>query len=212
MNSTDSPKKTIVLVSGKARSGKDTFSKFLKKHDKRIKIVAFAQNLKELAVRTFGISLGDLEDYKNNGNVIVHGLDTETLQGGNTQSYRSILQNLGNGVREMFGKEIWAVQLCHQIADLLEITDTVVVSDWRFFKEYETVACYFPGVNIITVKVYKSQEVLTGDESKDISEVDLDSFSKYDLEVDNSGSLKELEAVAEALARSIHGGNDETVI
>ena len=68
--------KNLILLHGKKRSGKDQFTKFLKKHQRDIRSVALAAPIKQILATTFNISLGDLEDYKEGDFAVLHGLPT----------------------------------------------------------------------------------------------------------------------------------------
>jgi hypothetical protein len=65
-------KKTIILIAGKKRSGKNYTAEMLQsmllKKNISCETFSFAEPLKDIVAKTFLISQSELEDYKNNPN------------------------------------------------------------------------------------------------------------------------------------------------
>ena len=65
--------KTVILLNGKARSGKDTIARIMKRYlevdrpkgELKTRIFSFASPLKTVVAETLGITLNDLETFKN---------------------------------------------------------------------------------------------------------------------------------------------------
>lgn len=175
--------KLLVLIGHKKRHGKDTSADFIVGEHKASK-VSFAEPLKEVIRLTFGISVEDLENFKNNNYFLVHG-------NGKRQYYRDILQRFGNeAMKTVFGKFVWSQLATSSIEDALQTTDIAVVSDFRFEEEYDYLVDHLDkSVKIITLNVHRPSLVQQKDTHT--SETALDSFS-YDYRVINDGSLEEL--------------------
>lgn len=215
--------KTIIVVSGKYRSGKDTFAKYLKEYYPKLRKVAFAYALKQIIADAMDITLGELEDYKNDGYAVLHGLPTDAdIDGGNykMQTYRSILQRFGSGaMKEIFGQSVWVDSAIRQIDQWFKYTDTVVITDWRFKHEINRLESYYKSgwdadvphgracddVRILRVSVQRDSA--TGDEH--ISEVDLDDYHDYDYIADNNGTVEDLAESAKTLIDFIIQTGDE---
>jgi len=168
--------KLIILVSGKKRSGKDYFANMLKEYRSDIRVMSFADPLKQIVADTFGISLSELEEYKNNPEKYPIVLPNESIT-----NFRLILQRFGTeGMKPVFGKDIWQRLLIEEANKCSE--NIIVVPDFRFPEEM------FEGA--ITVKIIGSPDIDTGDIHP--SEVSLEGF-KFDHYIDNS--LKDPEAL-----------------
>lgn len=123
-------KQKIILVSGKKRVGKDTFSKTLKGELQTAcissNIFAFAEPVKQIMAKTFQVSLEDLDAYKNSGDLIrfPHKLT----------SFRELIQNFGTeAMQETFGKDVWVNVLREKIRN--SDADIIIISDFRFLHE-----------------------------------------------------------------------------
>lgn len=104
-------KQLLVGLVAKARSGKDTVAdRLVNKHN--FYKGSFAIPVKEFAIRHFGLT-------------------PEELYGNKTEKSRWIIQAIGNGCREEFGKDIWVEKLLKTIAGV----ETVVISDVRYINE-----------------------------------------------------------------------------
>lgn len=166
--------KTVILVSGLARSGKDTVSDYMlqKMLERGINVskLSFAQPMKEILADTFDIGLNTLDTLKNNNTIRkVRVVDTVRKQVLLSTDFRNILQRFGTeAMKKQFGDDVW-VELAHKKLH----TDFTIISDLRFKSEWE----YFmrqPDVNVISVKVYSNMTEDTNDSH--ISERDLINF------------------------------------
>lgn len=103
--------KILIGICGKARHGKDSVADHLI-HRYKFTKASFATPVKEFAVKHFG-------------------LKPEEVYGDKTEKSRCILQGIGNGCREEFGKDIWIEKLLKNIAGV----ENVVISDVRYRNE-----------------------------------------------------------------------------
>lgn len=128
--------KKILLISGKSGSGKDTFGHFLKDQllNERVLFIHFGDPVKWLA-STY---------YNWDGQKDVEG--------------RNLLQRLGtNQVKTMF-PTYWADIISKFIASTANDWDYVIIPDWRFEDEYETICKYNDINNVITIRINRTQE------------------------------------------------------
>lgn len=154
----------IVMVAGKAGSGKDEVAKIICSHYKRAKRFAFADNLKCIA-RSLGWN--GLKDERG----------------------RLFLQQLGAVGRE-YNPSVWIEFVKWQIQDELYETNNnlFVIPDFRFPNEYRIIKHKWP--DTITIKLTGRASDL-GSNANDISEHSLEHFP-FDFVVDNSGTKDEL--------------------
>lgn len=166
--------KTVIMVSGLARSGKDTVSDYMlqKMIERGINVskLSFAQPMKEILADTFELDLGEVDLLKNNSSTNKVMLYNTIHQGmAELSDFRKILQRFGTeAMKKQFGDDVW-VELAHKKLH----TDFTIISDWRFKSEWE----YFmiqPDVNVISVKVYSNMTEDTNDSH--ISEIGLVNF------------------------------------
>jgi len=179
--------KTLILINGKKRHGKDYLCDLLikllsTKYGITAARVAFADPIKEIIADTFNVSLEELEDFKNNGDVLYEGNDKLEI------SFRTILQRFGTeAMKKQFGENVWADL---GINSAIEIDkDVVIIPDFRFESEYNaaiTKACKDGAFNIITVKIYNDDIVSTDTHA---SETELDSFN-FDFKINNTAKPK----------------------
>ena len=155
----------IVMVAGKAGSGKDEVANIICKYNNKAKRFAFADNLKSMA-RSLG------------------------WDGKKDERGRLFLQQLG-AVGRQYDPDVWAKFVRWQIKD--ELLDThnniFVISDFRFPNEYKLL--HKKWHNIITMNIVGRASDL-GSNSNDVSEHSLESF-KFDYIIDNSGTKDELQ-------------------
>lgn len=193
--------KKLILLSGKKRNGKSSCGALLKQIDPKVKLIALATPLKAMLSTTLNIPMAILEEYKDNNYVCVHGVPFEDQE--NTefqmQSYREMLQNLGDAMKQQFGQEVFAELAYKQILKHFAITDTVVLTDWRFPQEFDYLWYAFcvdkeshgssPNIDIQTWRI--TRDIESNDQH--ISETALDDF-EFDKVIENNGTIEELKA------------------
>jgi hypothetical protein len=132
--------KTLILISGFKRSGKDTSADYIvSKLPKAVKR-SFAGPLKQIIADTLGITIEQLEDLKNTGATFKYGEDE--------MSFRLLLQRFGTeAMKGVFGDKIWA----HLLIDSVKDGEITVVSDWRFVEEYSALKDEFNKVYTIRI-------------------------------------------------------------
>lgn len=181
-------KPTIILVAGKKQSGKNTVADYIStKYD--YTQMSFAEELKyisseilsSLGVSDFkGVSSFEYEDVKRKVIPYIHNKKQRT--------YRELLQHVGSDwFKNFFNDSLWAEILVGQIYQI--VNRDVVISDWRFPDEYQTVYEAFKDTrDIITIKIQRDSCDTT---DTHISEKALDDF-KFDYVLTNNGTKEEL--------------------
>lgn len=99
--------KVILLVSGKAQSGKDTFASYLPDYRK----YAFADKLKEYAYK---LGWDGIKDDKG----------------------RKFLQDLGTACRE-YNPDIWVKMLCNILSNESKYPHRIIITDCRYYNEID---------------------------------------------------------------------------
>jgi len=128
---------SIVSFTGFHRCGKDTAAKivqsFLESKGLRVKKFAFAQYLKEYCAKTLGISVEELEEMKNNNDLI-------QLQDSKLTSREYIIL-LGNALRKTLNNEgFWGELVIKEIEENIgKDFDIAIITDARFKIEFDLI-------------------------------------------------------------------------
>lgn len=176
--------KTIILIRGKKRAGKDTIAEKL--YGKlpvivKAEILSFAEPMKDILADTFEVNKETIEVAKNEP--YLHPIKMVQLREDVDYNrihtdMRRVLQNFGQAVKKHFGQAVWADLLYSKLEE-----DTVhIVSDWRYIIEYEALRDR-PNVRIITLKVYDEDADNSDTHS---SEVELDEHTDTTYTINNS--------------------------
>lgn len=170
----------IILVSGFSKSGKDTFSDFLVKHN--YTKYAFADELKSYISEKYNI------DYKL----------TLTQEGKNTKfnilnenvSIRDILIFEADNFRKI-NPDYYAIKVSEKIKmfDKIkdyrgELTSGIVISDFRYLNEYNFIKNEFKNFKIITVRINRHDTSPVNSETEHY----LDNFN-FNYTIDNKNSI-----------------------
>ena len=175
----------IIMICGKARSGKDTLADFLIEDlkDKKPCKVQIGQYIKYYAMKYFG------------------------WDGKDETKPRDLFNKLGTEIiRNKIDPNFHINRLVEDIEVLSYFYDTFIVSDVRFPIEIEKVKEKYN--NVVTIKVQRDSNELTESQKKEVSETALDNYTDYDYFIDNNGTLEELESKAKALLKKIGEVNE----
>lgn len=172
----------VILIGGKARSGKDTLADFLtenlEKQGKKVCKIQVGQYIKYYAMKYFGW----------NG-------EEETKP-------RDLLIELGTEIiRKKIDPDFHIDRLIQDIKVLSYFYDTFVVSDIRFPVEIEKPKKEFD--NVISIKMIRNSDELNETQKSHITETGLDSFNSFDYVIENEGSLEELKEKAMKIVKEI---------
>lgn len=171
----------IYLICGKAKSGKNTVSKIIKKELEK-------ENISVCEIQVTRTIKGYARDY--------FGWD-----GNEETKPRKLLQDLGNSIREK--NEYFHInRLCEDIDVLSNSFSTFIVNDIRFPFEIEEIKKRFNSVISIGVEMENYISPLTDIESNDITEHALDNYDRYDYKIIN----KDIDTLKNNVIGIIKGG------
>lgn len=165
----------IIQISGKKRSGKDTFAKFLtqayQNQNLTVDIFSYAEPLKQIAADIMWITTEQLETFKNDPDSYkLKTTHDDTLI--SVTNYRYLLQTLGSeAMKKWFGPTVWVDLLDRRIKQ--STADVIIIPDWRF--KSETI----PN----SIKLRMQTHIKSTDTH--ISEIDLDNYDGFDVYIDN---------------------------
>lgn len=174
----------IILIAGKARSGKSTVARHLNEEyimqNKRVVISPYTKYLK----------------------LYIEEITKEKIDDNNKP--RDLLQQISSKViKGELKKENFFLQ--RQIEDI-EIysyfMDVILIPDVRFPKEIEEIKNKFS--NVISIGIIRKdlKSDLTDEQQQDITETALDSYHNYDFEIENNEQL-DLKEIVKRLVKQI---------
>jgi len=215
--------KKVILINGLARSGKDTSAKIMQeeliKQGYSVKVLAFADKLKDMVCEMFNISREELDDYKNTKRsmAVKDGYDKGDYF--NLTDFRTFLDIFGNKIAKTLGGEsVWADIV---LRDVEESTgEYFIISDFRFpiecevFEEfnsnwYDNNCDYLGNINLSELPF----SIITVQVQRDIPRMDLESEKAldkfvFDYIIDNNSDLDSLKGnVKEVLDRILNKEN-----
>jgi hypothetical protein len=157
----------LIVLSGKARSGKDTCTKYILDYykDKKCITVSFAYYLKDYLKR---MNLYN-EDNKP----------------------RTLMQEFGSYLKEKMGNDFLINRLLEDISIFSDKYDIIIVTDCRLKNEIQALKNKYSNCITIRIKRENYEDFLTEKEKKDITEIDLDDFKDFDYYIINNDDLKE---------------------
>lgn len=168
----ETPRKNkIIVISGKAQSGKTTTLKYLQSKLDNTAEFMISKTLKDYAKTYFGWN-GE-EDTKP----------------------RQFLQDIGNYIRFDLNEPNFLIKrTCEDVKILSKYFDTIIISDCRFKKEIEYLKEEF-GDDLFTIRIERPNydSGLTKEQLLHASEIDLDDYNGFDCTVINDGTVEELE-------------------
>lgn len=170
----------IFVVGGKAKHGKDTFSAFLKEtyesHGKKVIVTQLSKYIKYYAREMTGWDLSE-----------------ETKP-------REFLQQLGTTViRQKLKKDdLFIKRMIDDIEIFSYFYDAIIISDVRLKKEINDLKAVYPKIISIHIDRPNFDNGLTEEQKKHPTEIDLDDFNEFDIEVVNT-TLDELKESAEKI-------------
>ena len=190
--------RTVILIKGLKRSGKDTVANNIieqMKGKKDVSKLSFAEPMKEILADTFDIHKDEVELLKNNLTRIWYRSYEDSISHNSNTNMRTILQRFGTeAMKKQFGNDVWS-ELAYKKIN----SDITVISDWRFKSELEYLKKQ-GDLKVITIQVIRQ-----GQENTDthISERDLDDV-KCDFVLENiTGELEHLECQIDAVLTCI---------
>lgn len=166
-------KAQIFVISGKARSGKDTVAgdiqEYYKKQNKSCITLAYATPIKEYAKKIL------------------------SWDGRDETKPRDFLQYLGTEfIRKQIDPNFFLRRMKEDILIYSEYYDIIIITDARFIEEIEMVKNNFE--KVITIKVEKPNLIsnLTEKQQQHATEISLNHYNNYDYVIMNDDSLEKL--------------------
>ena len=160
----------IFIVGGKAKHGKDTFSAYLKEayesHGKKVIVTQLAKYIKYYAREMTGWDLSE-----------------ETKP-------REFLQQLGtNVIRQKLKKDdLFIKRMIDDIEIFSYFYDAIIISDVRLKKEINDLKKAYPQLITIHINRPDFDNGLTEEQKNHPTEIDLDDFNDFDIEICNHKS------------------------
>lgn len=177
----------IILISGKAGSGKDTAAEIMQhilkeEYGKRTLITHFGDPVKFVAEKFFG------------------------WNGKKDEAGRSLLQWIGEKGREYY-PDIWVDAIAEVLNIFGEAWDYVLIPDTRYQNEITHLRPMFsdkwkdPPITV-RMECQSPRREMTEEQKQHISEIDLDDYN-FDWYINNDGNYAELEENIRILLRNI---------
>lgn len=165
-------KPQIFIVSGKARSGKDTavaiIEDFYYKKNKSVIKLKYSSYIKEYI------------------------MNISNWNGRDKTKPRDLLQDLGTElIKNKIDKEMLVRRICEDIKVYSYFFDIIIVSDARLKEEIEIPKKIFKDIKTIRINRLNFDNKLTEKQKNHITETDLDNYSKFDYVIENDKNLKE---------------------
>jgi len=160
----------LFMLSGKARSGKDTAAKIIKDYykDKDSIIISFGHYIKDYARR--------VSDWSG---------DEETKP-------RELLQQLGiELIKNKIDSRLFINRILEDIEVFSYFYDIIIIDDVRLIDELETLKRNYKNSKVIRI-IRSSDNNLTEKEKRHLTETNLDDYQNFDyiIENDNYDNLK----------------------
>ena len=203
--------KTIILVSGKMRSGKNTFVDFMMKDltDNGVKCGYdyFAKDLKNYAKEDFSSIVSYLNHMALSYDIPELMTREENWYENKNSVTRILLQTYGTEIiRKRVSEKYWVEKVLERIKK--SDNEVIFISDVRFPSEVNDIIelRYTEGYNVITCRVDRKKAVGEGVQhgtTEHPSETALDDYSEWIWRIDNDGTLDDLNETAKMFSSSI---------
>ena len=174
----------VIILSGKARAGKDTTAIFMKDYYEskglEVVILQYASSFKEYTKKITG------------------------WDGSDETKPREFLQMLGTSIiREKIDEEFVIKRMIQDIEVYSYFYDVVIISDARVVKEIEMIRDNFSRVTSINILRPDYESGLSSEQKNHITETELDEYNDFDYVLYNDKGLDELKDKASKLASEI---------
>ena len=158
----------IFIIGGKAKHGKDTFSSYLKevyeRNGKKVIITQLAKYIKYYAREMTGWDLSE------------------------ESKPREFLQQLGtNVIRQQLKKDdLFIKRMIDDIEIFSYFYDAIIISDVRLKKEINDLKKAYPNLILVHINRPFFDNGLTEEQKRHPTEIDLDDFDNFDIEIENT--------------------------
>jgi len=161
----------IILIAGKARSGKNTIAEYLKKEatrlNKKVVISPYTKYLKQYIEEITGNPIDD----QNKPRDLLQKISLELIKG------------------KLKREDFFLQRQVEDIEIYSYFMDVIIIPDVRFPKEIEVIKKHFTNVISIGVTRENYQSNLTQEQQNDITETALDNYHNYDFEIKNNDKI-----------------------
>ena len=145
----------VILVTGFARTGKDTLARAMSVYNPKYMPVSFAEPLKRAC----------------NATMIQLDVEIDFFKEEDKVANRDVLIEVAKSARRK-DKDVFAKILSKKIGGLLEIGYSPVISDWRYINEHEVLLNTFGKERIVTVNIMRDgSKAAAEEELKSITEI-----------------------------------------
>jgi len=173
----------IILIAGKARSGKSTLANIIGNILKSDNKVIYSNYTKYLKQYISDIT-GDIITEDNKPRELLQKLSSELIK-----------KELGK-TNLFIDRQVEDIEIYSYFADY------IIISDVRFPKEIEVIKDKFPNVISVLVKRDNYESDLTEEQKKDITETSLDNYNNFDYIINNDSNT-DLKIVANNIIEDI---------
>ena len=217
-------KKTIILISGKLRSGKNELAKYLEAElEAKNNTVAqdfFAKTLKESSYEDFKALQDEINKkidfiknkYCESKPGLTAALDQFKFERANyfenkTFITRHLLQIYGNDIfRKRVDEFYWVKSLADRVATTK--AEFTLVTDLRYENEIELVRDKLEAFDLITIRV--NRDIERTENMTHASEIALDDYQGWSYIVDNNGTIDDLKDAANQIINDIKKESQRT--
>lgn len=207
--------KTLILISGKMRSGKNQFADYLNtillSKAKTVRSDLFAGDLKKSAAEDFSYMMKQVNEQitKIKDELSYSKIDSNSLKNvipllndlmvarqenwyeDKTMMSRLLLQTYGTQIfRDRVNENHWVDQVLKRLINCDE--EYTLVTDARFENEIEHVKCVCSSHDIKVITIRIERYMRTNNLYEHESEKGLDNYKNWDLIVNNNGTLESL--------------------
>lgn len=185
----------LIVISGKARAGKDTLGEILKNNfEENYFTLAYADNLKRKVMDDFDLSIEQLY-----GNLKEVPDERYPKGDGTFWTPREIMQYLGTECYRKIEDGFWVRQL-FDIVDRNKLNN-VIITDARFPNEVN------PVIERGGFHIRIQRDGAGSAQGKEhASEISLDKYENADYIIDNNGTIEDLTRVAKKIIKEIKNG------
>jgi len=189
-------KKFIIIISGKARVGKDTFGLKIKNAVHELsgieyKKVSLAEPVKEIASKYMG------------------------WDGKKDKKGRKLLIDIGTTIGRAYCQDVWVKYITLYYINPFVIVNEkciVCIPDNRFPDEIENIIkfrCW--DVKIISIRIKGEQRITSNDfvDKEDSTEISMDNYDNFDYTIENNGTTEDLQIKANEIIHNLFKEKDE---
>lgn len=174
----------IIIVSGKANSGKDTTCEFI---DNYVKI---------RGLKTVNLQFSSY--------IKMYAKKISNWSGDDDSKPRTLLQELGTDIiRKQIDNEFFIKRIIEDIKVYSYYFDVITISDARLPEEIESIYTSFKNVYRVNITRPNFNNSLNDQERKHATEVALDKYNNYDYVIVNEGTLQDLNEKAKKIVDEV---------